>query len=197
MGYNKELGIKGQLFDGFNASASVYRIVKNNALTTDPEHPDFQIQAGQLVSDGVEFDISGNILPNLNLFANYAYTNARITKDNNPLLVGSRNYGAVNHTANIFARYNFTEGAIKGFSLGAGGQYRGQISGGFGSGYLPNYTLFEASAGYTYKKMFINLNVYNLFNKNYATSGYQISDVDWMYTAGEPINYRLSFGFNF
>ncbi|GAA4320084.1 TonB-dependent siderophore receptor [Mucilaginibacter gynuensis] len=200
-GNNKEFGVKGVFFDRFNASAAVYQITKNNALTTDPEHPAFQIQSGQLISKGVEFDVNGNILPNLNMFANYAYTDARITKDNNPVLVGIRNSGAVKHTANLFGRYSFTHGAVKGFSLGAGMQYSGQISGGLNyndmtfAGYLPSYTLFDASAGYTYKKMSVNVNVYNLTNKRYASGGYRSVGDDWNYNVGTPQNFRLSVGF--
>lgn len=201
-GNNKEFGFKGLFFDRFNASVSAYKITKNNALTTDPQHPSFQVQSGQLVSKGIEFDINGNVLPNLNMFANYAYTDAKITKDTNPLLVGLRNSGAVAHTANLFGRYSFTDGVIKGFSVGGGMQYSGKISGGLNyytgafAGYLPGRTLFDAALGYTYSKMYVNLNVYNLFNKMYATSGYTTVGKDWMYQVGAPTNFRLSLGFN-
>lgn len=201
-GNNTEFGLKGQFFDRFNASASIYKIIKNNALTTDPQHPDFQVQSGQLVSKGIEFDINGNITPCLNLFANYAYTDAKITKDNNPLLIGLRNAGSVAQTANIFGRYTFADGAVKGISIGGGAQYTGKISGGLNytdgkfAGYLPARVLFDAVAGYNYKKMYVNLNAYNLLNKRYAISGYRTTGNDWMYQVGAPVNYRLSLGFN-
>jgi len=41
------------------------------------------------------------------------------------------------------------------------------------------------------------LNVYNITNINYATTGGFNSNTDeWRYTPGEPVNFRLSFGVN-
>lgn len=207
-GNNKEIGIKGQFFDGLNAGISAYNITKNNALTADPIHPSYQVQTGQLVSKGIEFDVNGNILPNLNMFANYAYTDAKITRDNNLALVNTRLSGSVQTTFNVFGRYTFGNELMKGFSIGGGMQYMGKVSAGVYtdystdpatttfSGYFPSRTTFEASTGYTYKKMYVNLNVYNIFNKRYIISGYQTTNTDWSYQPGQPTSFRLSLGFN-
>lgn len=198
-GNNKEIGLKGRFFDRFNTSLAVYRITKNNALTSDPEHPGYQLQSGQLVSKGLEFDISGNILPNLNLFANYAYTDAKITEDNDPALIGLVNAGAVKHLASLFGRYTIRQS----FGIGAGAAYAGGVSGGLDSytntfaGYLPSRLTFEGSLAYSRSRFSLNLNVYNLLNKRYALSGYRLSGNDWMYTPGAPRNFRLSLGVNF
>lgn len=199
-GSNKEVGLKGQFFDCFNASLAIYQLTKNNALTIDPEHLDYQLQSGQLVSKGLEFDISGHILPRLNLFANYAYTDVRITEDNNPALIGLVNPGAIKHLANVFGRYTFS-GKIKGIGLGAGATYASPVSGGLNAytntfaGYLPSRLTFEGSLSYTGNRFSVNLNAYNLLNKSYATGGYRLAGNDWMYTPGQPRNFRLSLGF--
>lgn len=201
IGNNKEVGLKGLFFNKkLSGSLSAYKITKTNALTTDPEHTDFQIQTGELVSEGIEFDLNGNVTNNLNLMANYAHNNARITKDNNKAMEGLRNNGSVANVANIFAKYKLLKGALKGVNVGAGVQYADRMSGGLFwqentfAGYLPGRTLLEASLGYTTNKFYCSLNAYNLANKKYITAGYRSSTTDWIYTAGDPINFRLDFG---
>jgi iron complex outermembrane receptor protein len=136
------------------------------------------------------------------MFANYAYTDAKITKDNNPVLIGLVNSGAVRHTANLFGRYTFANGPVKGLALGGGLAHSGPVSAGLNyndntfAGYLPGRTTFEANLGYVGKKMYVNLNVYNLTNKRYITSGYINTGNDWLYTPAAPRNFRLGVGFN-
>jgi len=203
-GNNKEIGIKSYWFNKkLSINVSAYNITKNNALTKDPAHPDFSVQAGQLVSKGIEFDMNGNLTRNVNIMANYAYTDARITRDNDETLVGLANFGTPNHTANLFAKYRFLSGVMQGFSFGGGLQYVGKRNGVWawnsskGNQYAPEYTVLEATAGYAVKKFYVNLNVYNLANRNYVTYAYKISDIDWQYTPGEPLNFRLDFGIRF
>ncbi|MFT3933119.1 MAG: TonB-dependent receptor [Chitinophagaceae bacterium] len=202
-GSDREIGVKSFWFNKkLTANITAYNITKNNALTTDPDHPGFQVQKGQLVSKGLEFDINGNVTKQLNIIANYAYTDARITKDNDSTQVGLYNYGAAKNMANVFAKYRFAGKLFKGFSLGAGLQYVGKRT--YASNVkdmdkqmMPSYTLLEATVGYSVRKFYVNANIYNLANKKYITNAYAIDDVDYTYTPGDPINFRIDFGINF
>ncbi len=197
-GSDREIGIKSQLFNKvLSIGLDYYQITENNNLTSDPAHPGYSIQTGQIKNKGVEFDAVGNIIPQLRILANYAYTDAKITKDDDPTLIGLPNWGSMHNTANAFLKYTFMNNVLEGLSLGAGAQYMDKAFWGDATNYLPAYTLLEASAGYTIHKFYLNLNAYNLANKKYATYGYKISDTDWAYQPGQPVNYRLSIGVRF
>jgi iron complex outermembrane receptor protein len=83
-GRNFELGLKKDWAGGkWNSTISVYRILKNNELTADPNSPPnagLSIVLGEKRSEGVEIDVRGRIVNGLNVAANYAYTDSRVTK---------------------------------------------------------------------------------------------------------------------
>jgi len=80
-GSNFEVGIKKNWFDcKWNTTLAIYRILKNNELTADPNSPPtsgLSLELGQKRSQGIEFDLRGAITKGLNLIANYAYTDSR------------------------------------------------------------------------------------------------------------------------
>lgn len=203
-GDNREIGIKTFWFDKkLSANITVYQIIKNNALTTDPQHPGFQVQSGRITSKGFEFDINGNITPQLNIIANYAYTLARITDSNDSTQVGLDVYGSARNLANIFTKYRFANGLLRGFAIGAGAQYTGPSSYAsdvkdMGRDRMKAYTLYEASVGYYRSKFYVNLNIFNLTNRKYITNVYGLNNgIDYVYTPGQATNFRMDFGINF
>ena len=203
-GYNIETGLKSYFFDKkLGLNFSVYHIVKNNNLTADPANYGYYIQTGQIRSNGIDFDMTGNITPAFTINANYAYNNAKITKDNDPTLIGIKNFGTPDHSVNLWIKYKFIKGALKGFSLSSGYQYMGKRSAlefenpGTGNIFLPVYNLLDAAVSYQNQKFNIGLNLYNITNINYVALGSFISSTnEWRYTPGEPINFRLSVGVN-
>jgi iron complex outermembrane receptor protein len=205
-GYNIETGLKSYFFDKkLGLNFSVYHIVKNNNLTADPANPGYSIQTGQIISNGIDFDMTGNIIPAFTVNANYAYNNAKITKDNDPGLVGLKNFGVPDHSLNLWIKYKFIKGKLKGFSFSSGYQYMGKRSAlefdnpGTGNIFLPVYNLLDAAVSYQNPRFNISLNLYNITNTTYAALGFFNSSVtpnDWRYTPGEPINFRLSVGIN-
>jgi iron complex outermembrane receptor protein len=203
-GYNVETGLKSYFFDKkLGLNVSIYHIVKNNNLTADPGNPGSYVQTGQIISDGVDFDMTGNISPAFSLNANYAYNNAKVTKDNDPGIIGIKNFGAPDHSANLWIKYKLLSGELKGLSFGLGYQYMGKRSAlffenpGTGNIFLPVYNLLDAAISYRNQKFDICLNLYNITNLKYAAFGFFNSFAnDWRYTPGEPANFRLSIGIN-
>jgi iron complex outermembrane receptor protein len=202
-GYDLETGVKGLFFNRkLGLNASTFHIVRNNQVTADPFHPDFLIQKGQIVSNGIDFDLTGNLTSAIVINANYEYVDAKITKDTDPANVGLQNYGTAHHSANLWLRYNLLKGKLKGVSFAAGYQFMGKrfavdyVNPDPATRFLPVHNLFDASIGYTNERFTLNLNVYNLTNINYATQGYYSRADEWRYTPGEPVNFRLSIGVN-
>jgi len=203
-GYNTESGMKGYFFKKkLSLNLSVYHIVKNNTLVADPLHNDYYIQRGQVISNGIDFDLTGNITPALTVNANYEYADAKITKDSDPNVVGLKNYGTPNHYGNLWLKYNLHKGLLKNISFALGYQYMGKRSAAWNWApgdeikFLPVYNLLDAAISFRNEKFNISLNVYNITNINYATTGgFNSNTNEWRYTPSEPVNFRLSFGVN-
>jgi len=147
--------------------------------------------------------MTGNITPALTVNANYAYCDAKITKDSVPSNVGIKNLGTPNHIANLWLKYKLLNDKLKGVSFALGYQYMGERSAVSyynpdpATRFLPVYNLLDASLSYSNEKFNISLNVYNITNIDYATIGSFNADInEWRYTPGEPVNFRLSFGVN-
>lgn len=205
-GSNKEFGVKALFFEKkLSVNASTYSIEKNNVGTSDPIHEGFYLKTGQITSRGVEIDVMGTIGKDLFMNANYAFTDAKVTKDADAAVVGIRNFGTPDHTANAWLKYRISKGLLKGLSLGGGIQHMGSRSGvyvGWGSEFgnmnVPGYTIFDATVSYTLDKFMIGLNAYNLTNRKYVSNGYYNPDAEeWLYSPGAPLNLRIQTTFRF
>ena len=102
-GYNVETGIKSYLFNKtLRLDLSIFHIVKNHALTADPLHNGDFIQRGQIISKGIDIDMTGNITRLLLLMPTMNIADARITKDSDPKIVGLKNAGTPDHDLNLW-----------------------------------------------------------------------------------------------
>ena len=81
-------------------------------------------QGGEDVRQGVEVELIGRVLPNLQLIAGYSYLDAKY-KDHQAYYFNSRPLNTPEHTANAWARYSF-ENKLEGLSLGVGAYYLGE-----------------------------------------------------------------------
>ena len=202
-GHNFETGMKGYFFNKkLSVDLSIFDIVKNDVLTDDLVHIGYQVQTGQIVSKGVDFDMTGNILPSLIVNVNYEYVDAEVTKESNPTSIGIKNFLTPDHRANTWLQYKLLHGKLKGLSFATGYQFTGQRGAVWyfwnpdKTKLLPAYSLFDAALGYSNEKFNISLNIYNITNTKYAAIGYYNPTGGWKYTPGEPLNFRLSFGIN-
>ena len=125
-GNDIEGGIKKSFFDGkLRTSLGAYIITKQNVLVTDPDNVNYSIQLGEIQSKGIEFDLQGQITPELNVVLNYANTNVEITEDSDPDMIGTRVAGHAKHVTNGWFNYKFgTNSKLKGFGASLGYQYQ-------------------------------------------------------------------------
>ncbi len=202
-GHNIETGLKAYFFNKkMSLNFSIFDIVKNNMLTADILHDGYQIQTGQIVSKGIDFDMTGNITPSIIVNANYGYIDAKVTKESNPNSIGIKNFLTPDHRVNLWLQYKLLHGKLKNFSFSMGYQYTGKRGAVWyfwnpdKTKVLPAYSLFDAAIGYSNEKFNIGLNIYNITNINYATIGYFNPTGGWKYIPGEPVNFRLNFGIN-
>lgn len=195
-----EGGVKKSWFNGrLNTSAGVFYITKNNVLTADPNNINFSIQVGEVVSQGVEFDLQGRLLPGLDAVLNYAFTDVEVTKDTDPLLVGSRVAGHSKHITNGWLSYRLQNTGFKGLGLSIGYQYLADRSswnwGSANVAGLPDYLRLDGAVSWQNEDFTIGLNVYNLLN-DYLYSGSAYAS--FYYWQTEPgTNFRLTVKYRF
>jgi iron complex outermembrane recepter protein len=83
---------------------AAYNFTKTNVLTTDPNNPQFFIQTGEQRSQGIELDVTGEILPGWKVTAAYAYTDAEVTEDET-IPVGNRLPRVPENQASLWTTY--------------------------------------------------------------------------------------------
>lgn len=177
-GQQFEAGIKQNfLNDRLSANLALYHLTRKNVSTTDPVDPEFSIQAGEQTSRGIEFDVSGEILPGWNITAAYAYTDAFVSEDED-IPIGDRRAGIPRNTASLWSTYEIQSGKLQGLGFGLGlvwvGEREAQLPN--TDVELPSYFRTDASLFYRQDHFEAALSIKNLFNETYYnTQGFYIT----------------------
>lgn len=184
-----EAGVKTELFDGrWTGTLAWFDLTKQNIPTG---HPDpalaalgFSVLTGEARNRGVEMDLAGEVLPGLNVIGNYAYTDSKITQ-NNDETVGNRFPNVPKHAGSLWATYQFQEPRLTGWKVGAGLLVRGERQGNQENTYqMPGYVLVNLMASYTMHvgptRLTAQLNVDNLLGQEYfpSSAGFGLTRID-------------------
>ncbi len=177
-----EIGVKNDFLQGkLSANVTVYKII-NNDLVQQAEFDaagnanlNSQIRefVGQTTSDGVEVDLIGKIVNNLDFLAGYSYTYMRFTGNNGAFNDGEKLVRNVPHTANGTLFYTLSGTKLKGLKLGASAFYTGNRFAGFNNRRgqtqqfnrlipVKAFTTFDVSAGYNFRKFSVLAKISNL-----------------------------------
>lgn len=206
-GNNMEVGFKKDWFNGkLNSTISLYKITKNNELTSDPANTAgerFSIVKGQSVAKGIEFDLKGEIFKGMNVIANYALTDNEITKSNVPsLIVGTKVAGFAKHNFNMWFNYTIQEGALKGFGAQIGFTYLKDRSSWNWSNdaninRMGDYKKLDQGLFWGNDKLKVTFNIFNVLDSYLYTGSYYGFGGYYYYQAEAPRNYRLSISYKF
>lgn len=154
----------------------------------------FVYKAGDLKRRGVEVELNGRILDNLQVMLGYAYLDAKY--ENSPSYVnGSAPMNAPKHTANGWIHYTVDRSTLKGLSIGLGTYYVGKRPvnefslapdghgniGGTKPFDMPAYTTVNIQLGYTTDPITARIFMNNIFDElgynSYFRGGY-INQID-------------------
>lgn len=170
-----ELGAKLDIPGRITASAALFDITKRNVLVTTATATETVTSvAGEVHSQGLELDLTGQLTDQWSLIGSYAYTDTEVTKDTQ--YKGKQLQNVAKNTGSLSAVYDF--GSLIGgdrLRVGAGARYVGERAGDAPNSFdLPGYTVADAFATYDTRvegqKVKFQLNVKNLFDKTYYTS---------------------------
>ncbi|WLW64987.1 TonB-dependent siderophore receptor [Achromobacter aegrifaciens] len=155
-GKQVEAGIKYMPKDAdIEFTAAAYDLREKNRQTNDPDNPNNQIQAGKTRTRGVELELRGRVTKELDVIANYIYT------DLDPQLEAQPK-----HMASMWGKYRFALAGQPGFAVGAGVRYLSAFRDG-GAPETPAVTLFDAMLSYDNGPWRYALNVNNIADRTY------------------------------
>lgn len=165
-GTQHEIGVKIEP-PGSNASITVaaYELTQTNVATTDPDHPGFSLQTGEVRSRGFEIEGRASLHRQLDIVAALGSIDARVTKSNTANL-GTRPTSVPRRQASLWADYRFA--AWPGLSAGIGARYVGEQEVSVYT--VPGSTVFDAAIRYQVEHWRFALNVKNLTDKTYLGS---------------------------
>jgi outer membrane receptor for ferric coprogen and ferric-rhodotorulic acid len=180
-GTQYEVGLKGSWIQGkLNAQIALFRLEDENRAIEDPDNVGAVIGAPESINKGVEFNVSGQVMPGLDITAGYAYVDSDL--DVEPIS---------DHNLNIWGKYTFLDGALRNAYAGLGVRYASSfdtVSGGVNIK-APSYTVFDALLGYKVnEKVDVQLYVKNLFDEEYVE---RINSVDRGTFYGVPLSADL------
>ncbi|MCI9845800.1 TonB-dependent receptor [Flavobacterium pectinovorum] len=208
-GTNREIGIKKDWFNGtWSTTVSAYSIIKQNELTTDPVQPPgstviYSTTLGEKTAEGFEVDLRGKIIDGLNLIANYAFTESKVTEANvSTFTEGDIVPGYSKHVANAWLNYVVPSGILKGFGASIGGTYlAGRQTDTWSEGLekLPDYFKLDGGLSYETNKFKVTANVFNILDEYlYSGSFYQwVSNGVYYWQTEPPRNFRVGVTYKF
>ncbi|MEH2121077.1 TonB-dependent receptor [Nostoc sp.] len=193
-GTQYEVGIRGEFLNGrLSTNLAAYHLTKSNIATTDPNNTDYSIPVGEQTSQGIELDVVGEILTGWNIIANYAYTDALVTKDNSPIQ-GNRLNGAPYNAASLWTTYQIQRGNLQGLGFGLGLFYVGEREGDLENTYeLSSYLRTDANIFYKKNNWRAGINFKNIFNVDYIEGTFSRDQV----TPGAPFTVLGTFSIEF
>jgi len=174
-----DAGIKWENTDKtLGATLSAFTIRKKNVKTNDPVNSGFSVTAGEVRSEGLEFDLSGRIADNWRITTSATYTDAKVHKDNN-LVEGKPLQHVAKFSSALHAIHENTLQSGQRYGVGGGVIYNDKRLGqsitkgnaAQGSFYLPAYTIVRAGGYFSINdSLRLNLDIDNLFNKTYYSN---------------------------
>ncbi|WP_145928783.1 TonB-dependent receptor plug domain-containing protein [Termitidicoccus mucosus] len=219
-GEGVEAGFKGtSMGTRLDYTLSAFYIEKSNVAVQNPSYdstideghglvPQYLVD-GKIRVRGVELASSLRPFRGMTLLASVGYLDSEVVEDdpqNDPSTVGKRPLSVPRVTASATAKYSFTRGWPKGFSIGVNGNYTGDriaqyqddrvYSGGSASAkeyVTPSLFLLNGFVSYNWKTgkrlgHSVTFNVRNALDKFYLTTSYRY---------GAPRNFVVTYRLNF
>lgn len=151
----------------FRGSFSVFQIKRVNALTTDPNDPDFVLNVGEQRVRGAELQGDWAVTEHLLVSAGHALLKSKITRSNDGD-EGLRLGDVPKHTSTLRASWTLPQYDV---TLRAGlSRVTSRLLVNGSSVVLPGYTLLDAGASFKVSRAEVDLMLGNLANKRYYTA---------------------------
>jgi iron complex outermembrane receptor protein len=160
-----ETGIRSYFFNNkLNINLAVYHIERKNILQKDTDDTTKYISIGKIRSQGFEVDALADITPRWVANISYAYNDVKVTDAADGVYFANTPYNQLG----LWTRYDFP--SIES-SIAFGADYVSQQKNRNDQIVKP-YTVYDMSWQTRYEDWKFQLNIKNLFDKEYAVSGF-------------------------
>ena len=196
-----EIGAKGEYLNKrLSVTTALFSLRQKNTLYNAgvSGQPDLMVPIGEELSRGVEFDVSGRILPYWSIMANYAFNVAEISKaPEGTKDLNLQRPGTPRHSANLWIKFIVPAGMLRNLGIGVGlngvSERKGQVGRRENVVSYPGYALLNLALYYKVQEVQIQVNLNNALNKQYYISGY-----DRLRSfPGAPRNINLTINYRF
>lgn len=172
---NKEIGAKYTLLDNRLSIQIAGFILKRTGIKgSDPANPQVVVPIGTQRTRGVEVSGALDLPSGFRAIVGYAYLDGEVTKSANALFVGKGSTLTPKNSANVFLTKSF-DGR---FGVGAGANYVGnRWADPANTTVLEHYITADAMAWAQVGPARLQINLYNVFDKNYIVSGHGTSAI--------------------
>lgn len=170
-----EIGLKASVGETL-LTLALFNIDKPNAYTNDAG---YYVQDGRQENNGLEFGITGKVLPELTLVGGFTLLDPQVKKTSVAAHEGNKPTNVASQLAKLYAEYDIN--ALPGFAITGGAYYTGkQYSDEANQHSLPSFTTFDAGARYRLpladSSVTLRANVSNLANKSYWLNSSYLGD---------------------
>ena len=196
-----EIGAKGEYLNKrLSVTTALFSLRQKNTLYNAgvSGQPDLMVPIGEELSRGVEFDVSGRILPYWSIMANYAFNVAEISKaPEGTKDLNLQRPGTPRHSANLWTKFIVPAGMLRNLGIGIGlngvSERKGQVGRRENVVAYPGYALLNLALYYKVQEVQVQVNLNNALNKQYYISGY-----DRLRSfPGAPRNINLTINYRF
>ncbi len=170
-----EIGVKASIGETL-LTLALFNIDKPNAYTNSAN---IYVQDGRQENNGLEFSITGKVLPELTLVGGFTLLDPQVKKTSIAGNEGNKPTNVASQLAKLYAEYDIN--AIPGFALTGGAYYTGKQYSDEANVYsLPSFTTFDAGARYLMpvadSTITLRANVSNLADKSYWLNSSYLGD---------------------
>lgn len=160
-----EVGIRSYwLNNKLNVNLAAYHINRENILQDDPGDDNYLVSIGKIRSQGMELDVLADITSRWVANVSYAYNDVKVKEAADGVYFANTPY----HQLGLWSRYDFP--SIDS-SIAFGADYVSQQKNRDDQTVKP-YTVYDMSWQTRYEDWKFQLNIKNLFDKEYAVSGF-------------------------
>ena len=167
-----EIGAKARWLGGLlTTTAAVFRIEATNIVISDPDDPTVQeVPGDDQRIQGAEFAVTGHLLPNVEINANYTYLDPEISSSVTPGEQGKAVPGAARNIANLWAVYEPSDV----WQIGTGINYEDhRFADALNTASVPAYVIWNALVAYQVTPTIrLQANMQNITDAHYYTGAY-------------------------
>ncbi len=179
---NREVGVKWDFAQGLSFTAAVFENEQSSPQVADSDPATLDVIDSDI--SGFELQVSGQIMPDWTVSANYSNMTGEIVDRNGP--TGRTPAELPENTFSVWTRYQVND--VFGFGVGATYQDKSFINSG-NTAVLPSYTRVDVSAYYDISDdLRLQLHIENLTDELYFPNAHSTHQA----TVGAPINAMLS-----